>query len=341
MPLRLSVIICSHNPRADYLQATLDGLWAQTLGWQNWEIILIDNASTVPLRKTVDISKRIHARIVEESALGLTPARLRGIREAQGKYLLFVDDDNILAPDYAETVLRLASQHPTLGCFGAGIIEPRFEVQPAPEMEPYLESLALRRIKKSLWSNHPQDSVIPWGAGLVVSRVVAQAYAKSVEESPLKQKLDRSGTSLISGGDDEFTWVTCEAGYGKGLFTELSLIHLISAKRVTKDYLLKLAEAQAVSRVMLAHIHQVHPPGYVYRSSPIDVAKAAAKLNVSAFLGHAQSWWESRGTPAVQREFEEAVRRGTKHGLACLQKQSRAEDAWPTPEPTIPAKPLT
>ena len=335
--MRLSVIICSHNPRLAYLEEAIDGLKTQTLSRNEWELILVDNASTTPLRKLVDLSWHPHARIVEESTMGLTAARLRGIKEAEGKYLLFVDDDNILAPDYAATTLRLGEQHATLGCFGAGIIEPRFEEEPAPEMEPYLEALALRRIKKSLWSNHPQDSVIPWGAGLVVSREVAQAYAKSVDADPLKQKLDRSGTSLISGGDDEFTWVTCEAGYGKGIFTELSLIHLISARRVTKEYLLKLAEAQAVSRVMLAHIHQVPPPGYVYRSTPIDVAKAAVKLDVSAFLGHAQSWWSSRGTPAVQREFEEAVRRGIKHGLACLQKPSRAEDAWPAPEEALPA----
>jgi glycosyltransferase involved in cell wall biosynthesis len=336
--MRLSVIICSHNPRPSYLQATLDGLKIQTLGRDKWELLVIDNGSYTPLRKLIDLSWHPHGRIIDEPEMGLTPARLRGIKESEGEYLLFVDDDNILQRDYASIVLRLAEQNPTLGCFGAGIIEPRFEDQPDAELEPYLESLALRRIKKSLWSNHPQDSVIPWGAGLVVSRAVAQLYAQSVIDEPLKRKLDRSGASLISCGDDEFTWVACEAGYGKGIFTELSLIHLIASHRVTKEYLLRLAEAQAMSRVMLAHIHQVYPPTYVYRSTLVDVAKSLVKCNVSAFLDHANTWWSSRKIPATQRQFEEAVRRGTKAGLAGLQKQSRAEDAVPSPESAMAAR---
>ena len=40
--------------------------------------------------------------------LGLTPARLRGIRESRGELLVFVDDDNVLERDYLEVALALA-----------------------------------------------------------------------------------------------------------------------------------------------------------------------------------------------------------------------------------------
>ena len=46
---------------------------------------------------------------------GLTYARLRGIKEASGDLLVFVDDDNVLDPDYLETVQRVAEEKPFLG----------------------------------------------------------------------------------------------------------------------------------------------------------------------------------------------------------------------------------
>jgi len=37
----VSVIICTHNPRPDYLQRVLDALKAQTLPKENWELLLM------------------------------------------------------------------------------------------------------------------------------------------------------------------------------------------------------------------------------------------------------------------------------------------------------------
>jgi hypothetical protein len=43
--MKLSVIICTHNPRPDYLARTLDALRLQTTGMAEWELLLIDNGS--------------------------------------------------------------------------------------------------------------------------------------------------------------------------------------------------------------------------------------------------------------------------------------------------------
>ena len=49
-----------------------------------------------------NISWHPNGRHVREDELGLTPARLRGVAEAVAELLVFVDDDNILDPDYLE-----------------------------------------------------------------------------------------------------------------------------------------------------------------------------------------------------------------------------------------------
>ena len=84
----VSVILCTYNPRADYLDRVLVGLRRQTLSFQHWELLLIDNASNESLADRFDIGWHPNGRHVREDELGLTPARLRGISEAVAELLI-------------------------------------------------------------------------------------------------------------------------------------------------------------------------------------------------------------------------------------------------------------
>lgn len=252
--IELSVIICTHNPRKDFLERTLEGLKRQTLTCVRWELLIVDNASKTPVDFSL-VEWHRRGRVVREDHLGLTYARTRGIEESLGEVILFVDDDNILGEDYLEQVVQIHTRLPMLGCFGAAVIEPEYEVQPAAEMLPYMSMLALRNATESRWSNDPNDPFTPWGAGMVVTRRVAETVALSVRRDLLKQQLGRTGTVLNSGEDDEFSWAACESGGGRGVFTELRLKHLIPRGRVQREYLLRLAEGHAFSRTLLWHMH--------------------------------------------------------------------------------------
>src|SRR5216684_3043522 len=37
----VSVIVCTHNPRSDYLRRVLDALQAQTVPMENWELLIV------------------------------------------------------------------------------------------------------------------------------------------------------------------------------------------------------------------------------------------------------------------------------------------------------------
>src|SRR4051812_10400276 len=117
--MQISVIICTHNPRTEYLRRTLDGLKAQTHPRSEWEFLLVDNSSKEKLSDVWDLSWHPASRHVREDELGLTPARLRGIREARGEMLIFVDDDNVLAPDFIAKAQLIRDGYPHLGVFGA------------------------------------------------------------------------------------------------------------------------------------------------------------------------------------------------------------------------------
>ena len=117
----LSVIICSHDPRSDYLWRVLKTLAAQTLPKESWELILIDNASANALHERYSLAWHLHGRHVREENLGLTHARLRGIAESKADILVFVDDDNLLDDQYLQHVVGIASKYPRLGAWSGNV----------------------------------------------------------------------------------------------------------------------------------------------------------------------------------------------------------------------------
>ena len=251
MTTEISVITCSHNPRPDYLERVFDALRKQTLDKWRWEFLLIDNSSRDPLEARIDLSWHPNARHIGEGRLGLTHARLKGIREATGDLLVFVDDDNVLDDDYLEEALRVAEEWPRLGAWG-GQTRPGFEETPPDWTRPYWSRLVIREFNTDRWSNQPSSAdSMPCGAGMCVRKSVADYYAFLHANGHRKILMDRAGDSLLSGGDSDLAICACDKDLGMGLFTSLKLTHLIPSSRLTEDYLVRLLEALACSAIVL------------------------------------------------------------------------------------------
>ena len=273
--MEISVITCAHNPRPDYLQQVLDALRNQTLGKQSWEYLLIDNASSEPLAARVDLSWHPQARHVREENLGLTHARLRGIRESVGEILVFVDDDNVLDADFLEQALNIANEWPRLGTWG-GQTRPGFEARPADWTRQYWSRLVIREFDTDRWSNQPdQADTMPCGAGMCVRRSVADHYAELHATGRRNILMDRAGDSLVSGGDTDMAICACDLGLGMGLFTRLKLTHMIPSGRLTEDYLVRLVEGLAYSGVVLNSFRSTngHVPARRMSKSVADFAR--------------------------------------------------------------------
>src|SRR5437660_2738776 len=247
----LSLILCTHNPRWDYLQRCLGALRNQTLTSHQWELVLVDNRSNESIGQSVDISRHPRVKIIREETLGLTPARLRGIRESTGDLLVFVDDDNVLDPDFLETALGIMEQRCHLGSW-SGQCRPGFE-QPPPEWtRRYWGNLVVREFDRDIWSNLPRlAESMPCGAGLCVRREAAQHYVWLHESGRRTFQFDRTGESLVSGGDNDLAACACDIGLGVGLIAGLKLTHLIAPERLTEDYLVRLAEGIHFSSTLL------------------------------------------------------------------------------------------
>jgi hypothetical protein len=165
--------------------------------------------------------------------------------------MIFVDDNNVLDSDYLFTAAELGNKWPILGAWGAGLISPEFEVEPAAHLKEFLPSLALRQVGAPRWSNVlPFIEATPWGPGLCVRRSVAEAYRRSGQESKLPV-IGRIGSALLSGDDVELCYTASKLGLGVGTFPELKVLHLIPKERISESYLVKIAEGTRISNILL------------------------------------------------------------------------------------------
>ena len=297
----VSVIICTFNPRRDYLERTLAGLRRQTHPAADWELIVVDNNSTPPLTSELDLSGLPAARIVVESEQGFTPALVRGIQEAAGDICVLVHDDNLLAPDYLEQVVRIAREWPRLGAWGGGY-EPEYEEQPAPHLAPYLGYLAVNACKHDRWSNQLYDyGATPCGAGMAVRTDVLRHYAGLLRHDTRRRSLGRHTDKLTSCEDFDIAFTAIDLGYGTGVFRGLRITHLIPKARVQPDYLRRLVEGHAYSTVLL----------HSFRGDTAPPARG--------WLARIRRWRRLRRLSPTERDVQAALARGEDGAFALLQ----------------------
>lgn len=93
----ISIVIPAYNIQ-DYLGATLDSVLAQT--YENLEIIVVNDGSKDATGAVADAYavKDSRIRVIHKENGGVTSARLRGVAEATGEYIGFVDGDDFIEP---------------------------------------------------------------------------------------------------------------------------------------------------------------------------------------------------------------------------------------------------
>jgi hypothetical protein len=167
-----------------------------------------------------------------------------------------VDDDNVLAPDYLDNALKLTHSHAFVGAFGGNIVG-EFEVKPESWAEVVLPYLAIIPVVHEEWAFGPgtkAQHVVPCGAGMVIRKSVATYYANLSAPDPLRRGLGRKGASLSSAEDIDMALCACACGLAVGRFPQLQMTHLIPARRVQRDYLLRLFEESMFSDAILQFI---------------------------------------------------------------------------------------
>ena len=89
---------------------------AEHLTYPNYEIIVVDNASTQPFQNSLGSTQYKHLRLIRsEVNLGFTGGNNLGIQEAQGDFFFIVNNDTELSPTLLEDLLKPFAENDQIG----------------------------------------------------------------------------------------------------------------------------------------------------------------------------------------------------------------------------------
>lgn len=220
----ISVVICTYN-RRKYIISALESLLAQQLPAEAFEILVIDNASTDDTAELCTKFAAAHPayriRYFLETQRGLSFARNRGIREAAGRLITYIDDDAEAVPQFLPRLLEFFQQHPRAIGAGGKII-PRYPESGEPRwMNRYLDGLVARH-------DHGDQPKI-YSAAMKYPVGCNMTYRKSA-----LQEAGGFNTSLLFRSDDKYIGQQMKKIPGQVWYLPEAIVyHHIDADRVS------------------------------------------------------------------------------------------------------------
>lgn len=109
--MEISVIIPTFRPQ-EYLWECLDSLKAQTLSSDLYEIIIVLNGEKHPYWQQIEeyISDMSGIRLIYSQERGVSNARNSGLDKAEGRFIVFIDDDDKVSPTYLQELYEKADE---------------------------------------------------------------------------------------------------------------------------------------------------------------------------------------------------------------------------------------
>ncbi|MCK9280018.1 MAG: glycosyltransferase [Melioribacteraceae bacterium] len=233
----ISIIICTYN-RVKYIGECLSSLVHQTLSKDLYEIVIVNNNSTDNTAEIcesfIENYKEHNVTYVIERKQGLSFARNRGIKEAKGNIVIFIDDDGEAKNDYLEKVYFYFVTDEELVSAGGKVL-PKYEAGIEPKwMSKYLWGLVTKIDYGNKIKQFPQGRY-PVGCNMI--------FLKSVfdEIGMFDTELGRKGRVGLASEEKEIFLKLSALGKKILYIPEAVVKHNIDKERTTKEYVIKLS----------------------------------------------------------------------------------------------------
>lgn len=105
----ISVIIPLYNKK-DSIATALNSILAQT--YQDFEVVVVDDGSTDDGAAIVEQYTDSRIRLIRQANAGVSAARNKGIAEAKGEYVAFLDADDEWMPEFLAEIVALQQEFP-------------------------------------------------------------------------------------------------------------------------------------------------------------------------------------------------------------------------------------
>ena len=121
--MKFSIIIPLYN-KAPYIRKALETVCAQT--YRDYEIIVVNDGSTddsaVVAESYLQHAEGICYTIISQHNAGVAAARNRGVKQASGDYMAFLDADDWWEPTYLERMAQLIANYPEAGLYASNYV---------------------------------------------------------------------------------------------------------------------------------------------------------------------------------------------------------------------------
>ncbi len=199
--IQVTVAICTWN-RCELLRQTLEQMTRLLIPvGLEYEILIVDNNSTDATEQVVtDFAGRLPVRRIFESRPGKSFACNRAMEEARGDYILWTDDDVLVAETWLAAFMAGAQQFPDAAAFG-GTIVPWFTAPPDPEMCDAFPALGTGfcGLERTMSSGVLSDEEHIWGANMAFRRRAVEGLSFDTAFGP--------SPYVVGGGRDEVTFI--------------------------------------------------------------------------------------------------------------------------------------
>lgn len=232
----ISVIICTYN-RDKYIYNALRSLAENKFPTDAYEIVLVDNNCTDNTKSecerfTEDYPK-VCFRYFVETNQGLSYARNRGIREAAGEILLFIDDDAFVQEDYLNNLSLHLQSCPDAAAFG-GKITPLYESGKVPAWMSRWTYSWVSAIDKGRQVCLFKGGAYPIGANMGFRR-------SAMPDEGFNIALGRNKGNLM-GGEEKDIFNRMKLKNARiYYFPDIEVLHVIPEKRTTREYIRQMA----------------------------------------------------------------------------------------------------
>ncbi|MCL1594635.1 MAG: glycosyltransferase [Actinomycetia bacterium] len=187
--MKVSVVIPVFNDHSS-LERCLAGLEQQTLSSNDFEVIIVDNGSSEPVRVDYDG----HHRVEVETRPGSYAARNKGIAVARAPIIAFTDADCIPSPGWLASAVAFLNDHPDVASIGGS-------VQVFPQDPEHRTPIEIYEAEHGF----PQQ--------VYVEKRRFAATANLLVRSNVFDAVGTFSSDLRSGGDVEFGNRSIDAGY--------------------------------------------------------------------------------------------------------------------------------
>jgi glycosyltransferase involved in cell wall biosynthesis len=235
----VSIIICCHNSERR-IADVLSHLQLQKFDRKvDWEIIVVDNASTdntgITVMQVWDKKPLTFLKVVNERKPGLIYARLTGVLEAQYDIISFIDDDNWVEPRWIEKVFAIFEKDTMIGACG-GKPFAGFEKDAPAWFTEFQGNFAIGDQQEESGYVNKSRSFL-WGAGLSVRKSLFQEIQKKGYRWTMT---GRKGNLLLAGDDSEICKAVLLMGYKLYYQKDLTLVHYMPEERLTDKKLTRM-----------------------------------------------------------------------------------------------------